>query len=183
MCLLSFLRIRCRIKSAEQPWVWVTAVLELKSKITSQSSADKRESWDLYLAAALNFAAAVHLKRQSKTLARLFKATYEAHGVFSRRGLTSFMSSLSPPLNQLLLESLSTGSAALPRMSCMITHVQRDDLSAGFPTPIPRNKHPQEKPWTRRMFWGSNAKWVSEKRSTNDGGETCPQPQVALTLN
>lgn len=152
--------------------------------MTPQSSADKHESWDPYLAATLGFAAAVRLGQQSKTLARLFEATYEARGVFSRRGLTSFMSSLSPPLNQLLLESLSTGSTSLPRMSCMITHVQRDDLSAGFPTLIPRNKHPREKPWTRRMFWGFNAKWVLEKKhSTNDGGETCPQPQVALTLN
>lgn len=184
-CGCRFSHVCCRIKSVEQPWLWVAAVLELKSKMTPQSSADKRESWDPYLAAALGFAAAVRHRRQSKTLARLFEATCEARGVFSGRGLTSFMSSLSPPLNQLLLESLWTGSAAFAKN-------ELHDYTCPAWRPLGRLSHtePHEQTSPRKTLDKTDVLWIQrevgvgkKKRLTNDGGETCPQPQVALTLN
>lgn len=54
------------------------------------------------------------------------------------------MWSLSLPLNQLPPESLRQAAPALPRMSCMITHVQHVEVPAGSPTRICRNKHPGE---------------------------------------
>lgn len=100
-----------------------------------------------------------------------------------RRGPLPFMSSLSAAAGK-----APTSCTALPRMSCMMTHVQRISLSAGFPTQAGK------KTWRWQMDPWPGAKWaiVKEKKRLsrpaekhNVLGETrrSPQLQEAWTQN